>query len=294
MIASQPYISVIIPHYENLPGLDICLKAVCNQSAARHRTVEIIVADNNSPSGLAAVEAVVQDRARVILAPDKGAGPARNAGIAAARGAILAFTDSDCIPDEHWLEAGLACLNEVDLVGGCMKVLVQSETTMTGAEAFEKVFAFNNLDYVKRKGFTVTANLFCRSSTARAIGPFGTGVSEDKEWCQRGAKLGMTIGYAPNAIVGHPARRTWDELLGKWRRIDQETYQLWRANNKSLASWIAYTWLLPISIAPHSIRILTSRSVSGIGNRLRALTTLVAHRFWRFWDQQRLVFLSKL
>lgn len=293
MTADPPDVSVIIPHYENLSGLDICLAAVCNQTAVRTRSVEIIVADNNSPSGLAAVEAVVRDRARVILAAEKGAGPARNAGIAAARGAILAFTDSDCIPDEHWLESGLACLEEVDLVGGCMTVLVRSETSMSGAEAFEKVFAFNNLDYVKRKGFTVTANLFCRSSTAVAIGPFGIGVSEDKEWCQRGTKLGMTIGYAPNAIVGHPARRTWDELLSKWRRIDQETYQLWRANKKSVVSWIVYTWLLPVSIAPHSIKVLTSRSVSGIGNRMRAMTTLVAHRFWRFWDQQRLVFLSK-
>ena len=35
---------------------------------------------------------------------------------------------------------------------------------------------------------------------------------------------GLTIGYAPDAIVYHPARADWPSLREKWRRINKETY----------------------------------------------------------------------
>ena len=289
MTMRRPEVSVIIPHYDDLTGLGLCLDSLCSQSASMEDTVEIVVADNNSPCGREAVEDLVRGRARVVVALEKGAGPARNAGIAAARGSLLAFTDSDCIPEPGWLSAGLATLERFDLVGGRMEVLVGAEDAMTGPEAFERVFAFDNRDYVERKGFTVTANLFCRAETAAAVGPFGTGVSEDREWCLRAVRKGMTIGYAPDAVVGHPARATWRDLLGKWRRIDRESYALWRSEGKSVVGWLGRSWLLPASIVPHAVKVMRSDRVVGPRDRIKALSTLVAHRMWRFWDQQRLL-----
>ena len=59
-----------------------------------------------------------------------------------------------------------------------------------------------------------------------AVGGFRVGVSEDTEWCERARVAGYRIGYAPAAVVGHPARRTWDELLAKWRRLNVESFNL--------------------------------------------------------------------
>ncbi|QWC58300.1 glycosyltransferase [Erythrobacter sp. 3-20A1M] len=289
----QPEISVIIPHYQDLEALDKCLEALRLQTITPAREFEIIVADNNSPVGLEAVAEVVGDRARVVVAMDKGAGPARNAGIGAARGSLLAFTDSDCVPEPGWLEAGLSRLNDFDLVGGRVVVLVEHESRMNGVEAFERVFAFNNARYVAEEGFTGAGNLFCRAETAATIGPFEAVVSEDKEWCKRATKLGFTLGYAHDAVVGHPARTNWRDFLQKWKRINRESYALWRAEGKSVAGWLGRTWLLPASIGPHAVKVLTSKSLSGTGNRARAFGTLAAQRIWRFWDQQRLIFTSK-
>ena len=52
---------------------------------------EIIVADNNSAIGLEAVRVACGEHARVVHALIQGAAAARNAGIEASRGRILAF-----------------------------------------------------------------------------------------------------------------------------------------------------------------------------------------------------------
>src|SRR6185437_9924334 len=214
-------VSVIVPHYNDLGGLEICLAALGRQSFPAERT-EIVVADNNSPQGIAAVEKVVAGRARVVVVTERGAGPARNGGAAASRGEILAFIDSDCRADPAWLAEGLKALEGCDIAGGSVDVLVKDAENMTAAEAFERIFAFNMERYVKEKGFVGSGNLFCRRGVFESVGPFGTGVSEDVDWSHRATAKAFRIGYAPLAAVGHPARRSWDELKNKWSRINSE------------------------------------------------------------------------
>ena len=66
---------------------------------------------------------IIAGRARLVLVREKGAGPARNGGVAASKGDILAFTDADCRPDPHWLENGVAALSRYDFLGGGIDVL---------------------------------------------------------------------------------------------------------------------------------------------------------------------------
>ena len=100
--AAPPVVSVIMPHYNDLDNLRLCLDRLARQTLPRDR-YEIVVADNNSRCGLAAVAEVCGDRARAVPAPIQGAGEARNAAVAEARGAALAFIDSDCRPERDWL-----------------------------------------------------------------------------------------------------------------------------------------------------------------------------------------------
>src|SRR6202021_428319 len=98
---------------------------------------EIIVVDNGSWRGLESGRGIVGSRGRVIEAAERGAGPARNAGVRASRGDALAFIDSDCRPDERWLEEGLAELRHADIGGAHVAVWVEDPGRMTAAEAFE-------------------------------------------------------------------------------------------------------------------------------------------------------------
>ena len=279
-------VSIVVPHYSDLVGLAACLDALGRQTRAPD---EIIVADNNSPQGEAAVVAVIAGRAKLVVVNEKGAGPARNGGVAASTGEILAFTDSDCLPEPLWLGRGLAALDQADFVGGAMRVLVADETNLTPAEAFERVFAFDNETYVRTKGFTVTANLFCPRDLFDAVGGFRVGVSEDLDWCLRAGASGFRLGYAADAIVGHPARRTWPELERKWRRLNEEAFGLAVAEPNGRAKWLLKALLMPLSAFAHTPKVLASPALATPRDRSRALSVLFRLRAWRMLDSLRLL-----
>ena len=46
------------------------------------------------------------------------------------------------------------------------------------------------------------------------------------------------IGYVPGAVVGHPARRNWNELKNKWLRINAETYALIVREKHGQLKWL--------------------------------------------------------
>lgn len=287
-MSSALRVSVVIPHYQDLAGLELCLGALARQTHPPD-DFEIIVADNNSPEGETAVAEVIAGRARLIVVTDKGAGPARNGGVTLARGEILAFTDSDCVPEPQWLAEGLAALPAYDFIGGRVTVLVKDPERLTGAEAFERVFAFDFKTYITKKGFTGAGNLFCSRAVFDKVGGFRSVVSEDVEWSNRARGLGLRLGYAPRAIVGHPARRTWDELWTKWRRVNAETYALYRERPAGKAIWALRSLALPLSAVAHTPKVLASDQLKSPGQRLIAVCTLFKLRFWRLAHAFRLM-----
>jgi len=280
----MPAVSVVVPHFEDLENLGRCLDAL---DAQTFRDFETIVADNASPSGAAAVAAVIAVRATLVIAPERGAGAARNAGVAAATGRILAFTDADCVPDPGWLAAGVAALAATDLVGGAMRVSFADDSAPTPVEAFERVFAFDNRAYVEDKGFSVTANLFTRAHVFDAVGGFRAHVSEDADWCLRARAAGYRIAYAPAAIVAHPARRTWAQLTRKWERLVRESAALHRAHGGGAAGWRLRTWALPLSAVAHLPKVLGSSKLPRFGDRVAAAGILFRLRLWRFAAARR-------
>lgn len=282
-MSDTPRISVIIPHYRDLTGLELCLQALARQTYPAS-DFEVIVADNNSPEGEAAIAEAIAGRARLTVVRERGAGPARNGGVQLARGEILAFTDSDCVPEPQWLAEGVAKLGEYDFVGGRVTVLVDDPAHMTGPEAFERVFAFDFKTYITRKGFTGSGNLFCARTLFDAVGGFRTGVSEDVEWSHRARGMGFRLGYAPRAIVGHPARRTWDELKNKWARVNAETYGLYRIRPAGKLQWLVRNLALPVSAVLHTPKIFASDQLATGSQRAAAVQTLFKLRMWRLGD----------
>lgn len=281
-------VSVVIPHYNDLQNLDACLALLMAQSLPRE-AFEVIVADNMSPCGLAAVEAVAGDRARVVPAPEKGAGPARNAGAAAASAPVLAFLDSDCRPARDWLLRAMEASARATVVGGRVDVFAEDPQRLTGPEAFEAVFGFDNRTYVEQKGFSVSANLIVRREVFDAVGPFRPAVSEDLEWCLRAGRAGHPPVYADDVVVGHPARRTWSELARKWDRLSREGYLLMIEQPGGRLKWAARSLVVLASPLPHSLKVARSPALTSAADRLNAMAVLVRLRLRRFVMAWRLL-----
>jgi glycosyltransferase involved in cell wall biosynthesis len=286
---NNPAVSVIVPHFNDLENLRWCLKALSEQSFERSR-YEIIVCDNNSSCGLAAVIEACEGVANVVSAPKQGAGEARNVGAAAARGAILAFTDSDCRPTRHWLERGVRALETTDIVGGRIIVTVEDRSHLTLAEAYELVFAFNNRRYVEKQGYSVTANMFTRRDVFDRVGAFRVGVSEDLDWGKRAATLGFRMRYAVDVVVAHPARREWSDLIRKWRRLTGESFAVTSEQRYGKLRWFARSWLILLSPFVHFPVVLQSDNLVSFNSRISALNSLIRLRFWRFIECNRRLF----
>jgi GT2 family glycosyltransferase len=103
VLAAAPFISVVICTRDRPDQLEVCLRHLDRQAYPRF---EVVVVDN-APSGGAVRALVKARRYRYIAEPRIGLSWARNAGIAAASGDIIAFLDDDEEPDGDWL-AGLA------------------------------------------------------------------------------------------------------------------------------------------------------------------------------------------
>jgi glycosyltransferase involved in cell wall biosynthesis len=102
MTAAPALVSVVLPAYNRAPVLPRAIASVLSQSYAH---LEIIVVDDGSTDDTeAAVRAIGDPRVRYLRRENGGAGAARNTGIAAARGAFIAFQDSD----DEWLPEKLA------------------------------------------------------------------------------------------------------------------------------------------------------------------------------------------
>ncbi len=241
-------VSVIIPHLDDLAGLDRCLNALADQTVPRD-WFEILVVDNGSHGGLAAVSACVAGRARLVEQLQRGAGPARNKGVAEARADIIAFTDADCVPRPDWIARGIERLGPDNYVGGDIVVTADDHANPSTAEAYEIAIAFNIRRYALKKGFVATANLFVTKSAFLAIGAFDDSLSEDTDWCWRATLAGYRLDFVPDLLVSHPARSTLAALDKKNRRITRERFHLAMRWGYSRMSWalraIAALLLLP-------------------------------------------------
>jgi glycosyltransferase involved in cell wall biosynthesis len=289
--AIAPLVSVIIPHLNQVELLARCLDSVLAQHLAAG-PVEIIVVDNGSTVPMEATKARYP-HVRWAEERQAGPGPARNAGIALAKGSILAFIDADCRADPDWLQTAVAAIMAAPdrgAVAGNVLVDCVDFGRMTGVEAYETVFAYRFKMYVEKKGFAGTGNLAMARSVQQRVGDFaGIGVAEDVNWGQRATALGLRFTYLPAMRIWHPARPDFAALRLKWCRHIAHEHAEHRANARPTWLWLARSLALVASILPDGIRMLVDDRLHNFGNRVRGIGTLARIRLYRSQEMLRLL-----
>lgn len=218
---SSTFVTVIIPTYNDWDCLALCLAALSQQSYPED-LFEIIVI-NNKPSSKLPEGYKLPQNCLVIDEHKPGSYAARNAGLNISKGEIIAFTDSDCIPDKDWIKNAVTYMlanPDVGRIAGKIELFYRS-SKLVDVELYEKVYAFNQELYVKSDSTAVTANIFTYRSSFDKVGFFDDSLMSggDYEWSVRAQKGGITIHYLDSAIVKHPARYHLEELLKKAKRV---------------------------------------------------------------------------
>lgn len=209
--ANYPFVSVIIPVKNDPERLKVCLDMIERQTYPADR-FEVIVVDNNSDESIEPIVACYP-HARALTESTPGPAAARNRGIDAATGTVLAFTDADCLPVEAWLTKGVESIQSLPnagLIAGQIAYSFQDADRLNGVEYYEKLRGFDQESAARWGNFSATANMFAHKSVFERVGGFDIDLmtAEDLEWGQRCAAAGYAVGYSRDAAITHPARHT--------------------------------------------------------------------------------------
>jgi glycosyltransferase involved in cell wall biosynthesis len=241
MNSKLPFVSIIIPIYNDSKHLKICLQSLEHQTYPK-TLYEVIVINNNSTED---IEAVVSQFGQAIVTYEQRRGSyiARNQGISIANGEILAFTDSDCIPSQNWIEKGVEHLLKTPncgLVAGQINFFFKDPDTQTAAELYDSLVHLQQKRYIEEGNYGATANLFTFQAVFKKVGLFNPDLKSggDKEWGKRVFAAGYTQIYASDVSIFHPARQSLTELKKKVTRIVEGNYFLSGGSRKPLAIFL--------------------------------------------------------
>ncbi len=214
-------VSVIVPVYNRAHEIGACLASLL---ALDHPRIEIIAADDGSTDDT--VSAVRRHGVNIAaLSCNQGQSAARNAGVRAANGDIIAFTDSDCIADPGWISELIPFFEDprIALVGG----FVDACYTASALDRYEAVKSPLNMGDKPVIGagresvlYVPACNMLVRKEAFDQVGGFDETrrVGEDVDLCWRLKKQGWRIMYVPRGVVRHKHRNRFSEAFG--RRFD--------------------------------------------------------------------------
>lgn len=213
-----PWISVVVPAFEAAPRIERCLAALACQTLPAEQ-YEVIVVDDGSTDDTASRASL--GGARVVRLPrNQGPAQARNIGLAAARGELVVFTDSDCEPTADFL-ATLSSPMRDGSIAATRGVYVSNQPALLAR--------FVQLEYESRYRHTATASnvdfvdtyaaCYRRADVVR-LGGFDPHfrVCEDQELSFRLAEAGLNMRFVPDARTYHQHANTlWAYIRKKFR-----------------------------------------------------------------------------
>jgi len=213
-----PSVSVIVCTRNGIKRIAGCLEAISRMSGGGFET---IVVDDGSEDGTADLVSTRFPEVRLLRLEPGGLSAARNAGAAAARGEVLAFTDDDCEPDIEWVARLRRVFQDGKFAaaGGpnlpppprdwreavvCAAPGAPSHVMLTDDEA----------EHLPGCNIAVTKEAF------NAIGGFDPAfrtAGDDVDFCWRLRDAGYRLGFAAGAFVWHWRRPSFSAFFRQQR-----------------------------------------------------------------------------
>lgn len=212
---SWPRISAVVCCYNGESTLRDCLEGL---RRLRYPDYEVIVVDDGSTDGSAAIAARYPEF-RSIRTPNQGLSAARNTGMAAASGEIVAFIDCDAFPDPDWLTYLAVSFQDSTHAGiGGPNIAPPDDGLIADCVANSPGGPVHVLLSDREAEHIPGVNMAYRKWCLEAIGGFDPqfrAAGDDVDVCWRLQERGWTLGYSPCAVVWHHCR---DSIRAYWRQ----------------------------------------------------------------------------
>lgn len=230
----MPELSVVVCTHDRPQDLERCLTGL----AALEQPVHVVVVDSASAVPCDALVGAFRDRIAAldhVVVPTPGLSLARNAGVAAARGDLVAFIDDDATPAPDWAAEVVAAFADpaVGCVGGTCRAAFEGQRPRWLSARLLQLAGITRFGDEPREPrssaeWPFGANMTFRRAALDAAGPFSTtlgrvGASllsgEDSDMVERVLAAGWRVWLAPAAIVDHTVHA--ERCVGRyyWRRL---------------------------------------------------------------------------
>ncbi len=215
LLPERPRVSVVVCSYNGGRTLEQCLTSLLQLDYPDYET--IVVDDGSTDNTRQILERFPSVRA--IHQPNHGLSAARNAGLEAASGQIVAYTDSDCFVDRDWLTLLVAQLERsgAAAVGG--PNLTPEDGWLAACVAASPGQPTHVLESDQVAEHIPGCNMAFRREALIAINgfdPLYRKAGDDVDICWRLQHVGQWITFAPGAFVWHHRRQ------GPWSYLRQQ------------------------------------------------------------------------
>jgi len=205
LLPSRPMVSVVVCSYNGGRTLGHCLQSLME---LEYPDYEVILIDDGSTDETAEISARFPD-VRTLRQANQGLSAARNSGLQAARGPIVAYVDSDVFVDPHWLTHLVAQLEQsgAAAVGGPNVAPEDGRISACIAAAPGQPMHVLESDQVAEH--IPGCNMAFRREALEAINGFDPQflkAGDDVDVCWRLQQAGHWITFAPGAFVWHHRR----------------------------------------------------------------------------------------
>jgi O-antigen biosynthesis protein len=236
-----PHISVVVCTYNGAATLRDCLEGLLRLD---YPYFEVIVVDDGSTDGTAGL--VAGYPFRLISTENRGLSSARNTGLYAATGEIVAYIDDDAYPDPHWLRyLAYSYLTTSHAGMGGPNLLPASDGPIATCVFHAPGGPVHVLTTDEVAEHIPGCNMSFRREVLLEIGGFDEvyrTAGDDVDVCWRVQHTGRTIGFHPSAVVWHHRRNSlkayWKQQKG-YGRAEALLEQKWPQKYNSLGhvSW---------------------------------------------------------
>ncbi|HTR64562.1 MAG TPA: PqqD family peptide modification chaperone [Terriglobales bacterium] len=218
---SFPTVDVVIPARNEARLLGECLDSLAAQSYPAE-LVRVIVVDDGSTDTTA--EIARSKGATVVHGEKRGAGAARNAGMAQGNGELVAFLDAHCTADPEWLRL-LAERFSSPGIGGCQAAIehrasnrkIQRYIETSGAFTAERIVEATISGRKHLFPWILSGCSMYRRSAVEQAGGFNETLPacEDVDLSWRVLLLGYELTHEPKAACIHIDGNSWHRFLQK-------------------------------------------------------------------------------
>ena len=214
----RPYVTVVIPAYNEEKFVADCLESVI---ATRYPHLEIMLVDDKSRDKT--VEVASKYPVKIIRRQSRGgAAVARNDGLRAAQGEIVAFVDADCVVDPSWVDLLISDYTDEKIAGVGGIISTKQSGILGKYRSFIAREPYTDSPSPVATLYIPGGNSSYRSNVLRSVGGFDPAFAQPR--AHEVIELGYRMKKYGHLLIGEPRAAVWHMREGSLRSWISEAF----------------------------------------------------------------------